>query len=99
MKENIVKGDAVNLYDFPVPGGIISNRGEIYNTYATQVTMDPESKIMNAGVYRGMIGDDEKSISVLLSRSQHWGIHYSKYEQRGEEMPHAPWSMVRTLPL
>ena len=49
--------------------------------------MDPDTKIMNAVTYRGMIGDDEKSIPVLLARSQHWGIHFSKYEQRGEAMP------------
>ena len=49
--------------------------------------MDPDTKIMNVGTYRGMIGDDEKSIPVLLSRAQHWGIHFSKYEKRGQEMP------------
>ena len=42
---------------------------------------------MNIGLYRGMIGDDEKSIPVLLARTQHWGQHFSKYEKRGEEMP------------
>ena len=87
VKENIVKGDAVNLYDFPVPRWNHLDGGRYINTYSTQVTMDPDTKIMNLGIYRGMIGDDEKSIPVLLARSQHWGIHFSKYEERGEEMP------------
>ena len=56
------------------------------NTLASTVKMDPDTKIMNVGTYRGMIGDDEKSIPVLLSRAQHWGIHFSKYEKRGQEM-------------
>lgn len=87
VKENIIKGDAVNLYDLPVPMWNHLDGGRYINTYATQVTMDPDTKIMNLGIYRGMIGDDEKSIPVLLSKSQHWGIHFSKYEERGEDMP------------
>ncbi len=38
-------------------------------------------------MYRGMIGDNGKSIPSLLVLSQHWGIHYSKYKKRGEDMP------------
>jgi len=49
--------------------------------------MDPDTRLMNVGMYRGMIGDNEKSISVLLVPTQHWGLHFSKYKQRGEEMP------------
>ena len=87
VKENIIKGDAVNLYDFPVPWWNHLDGGRYINTYSNQVTMDPDTKIMNVGTYRGMIGNNEKSISVLLARTQHWGIHFSKYEKRGEEMP------------
>ena len=87
VKENIIKGDAVNLYEFPVPMWNHMDGGRYINTYCAVVTMDPDTKIMNCGTYRGMIGDDEKSISVLLARSQHWGVHFSKYEKRGEEMP------------
>src|SRR4030042_1728480 len=49
--------------------------------------MEPDTRLMNVGVYRGMIGDNAKSIPVLLQRSQHWGLHFAKYERRGEEMP------------
>lgn len=87
VKQNIVKVSAVNLYEFPVPKYSMLNGGRYINTLASTVTMDPDTKIMNVGTYRGMIGDDEKSIPVLLSRAQHWGIHFSKYEKRGQEMP------------
>ncbi len=87
VKENIIKGDAINLYEFPVPKWAPLDGGRFINTYAATVTMDPDTKIMNVGMYRGMIGDDKRSIPVLLVRSQHWGTHLSKYEQRGEEMP------------
>lgn len=87
VKQNIVKGDAVNLYELPVPKYAELDGGRYINTRGCEVTMDPDTKIINVGLYRGMIGDDEKSIPVLLARSQHWGVHFSKYEQRGEEMP------------
>ena len=87
VKENIVNGDAVNLYEFPVPRYNHLDGGRYISTHAATITMNPDTKIMNIGMYRGMIGDNEKSIPVLLARSLHWGIHFSKYEQRGEEMP------------
>ncbi len=87
VKENIVKGDEVDLYEFPVPKYNLLDGGRYVNTRGCVVTMDPDTKLMNVGVYRGMIGDDKRSIPVLLQRSQHWGIHFSKYEQRHEDMP------------
>lgn len=87
VKQNIVKGNEVNLYEFPVPRYNDLDGGRYINTRGCVVTMDPDIKIMNVGVYRGMIGDDARSIPVLMVRSQHWGFHFSKYEARGEEMP------------
>ena len=87
VKENIMKGDAVNLYEIPVPKYFYMDGGRYISTHSATVTMDPDTKLMNIGMYRGMIGDDEKSIPVLMARSKHWGIHFSRYEQRGEDMP------------
>ncbi len=87
VKQNIVKGDAVNLFEFPVPKYNHLDGGRYINTLVSTVTMDPDTRIMNVGMYRGMLGDNEKSIAVLLARSKHWGVHLTKYERRGEEMP------------
>jgi 3-octaprenyl-4-hydroxybenzoate carboxy-lyase Rift-related domain/3-octaprenyl-4-hydroxybenzoate carboxy-lyase N-terminal domain len=87
VKKNVIRGKDINLYEFPVPKYNPLDGGRYINTHACVVTMDPDTKLMNIGVYRGMIGQDEKSIAVLLVRSQHWGAHFSKYEQRREEMP------------
>ncbi len=87
VKQNIVKGDAVSLYQFPVPKYNHLDPGRYINTYTGIVTMHPDTRTMNVGMYRGMIGDNEKSIAVLLARSQHWGLHFTEYEKRGEEMP------------
>ena len=87
VKENIVKGDAVDLYQIPVPKYFHMDGGRYISTHSATVTMDPHTDLMNIGMYRGMIGDDEKSIPVLMARSKHWGVHFSRYEGRGEEMP------------
>jgi UbiD family decarboxylase len=87
VKQNVIPSKDVNLYEFPVPKYNSLDGGRYINTHACVVTMDPDTGLMNVGIYRGMIGEDEKSIATMLVRSQHWGIHFSKYEQRGEEMP------------
>jgi UbiD family decarboxylase len=87
VKENIVRGDDVDLYQLPVPLYHEMDGGRYINTYCSIVTMDPDTKLMNVGMYRGMIGDDEKSIAVLLVINQHWGMHFTKHKRRGEEMP------------
>ncbi|MFC2013424.1 UbiD family decarboxylase [Chloroflexota bacterium] len=87
VKQNIIKSDAVNLYEFPAPKYNKLDGGRYINTRGCVVTMDPDTGIMNVGMYRGMIGDDKYSIPVLLVPVQHWGRHFSKYKERGEEMP------------
>src|SRR6266536_4721520 len=55
-------------------------------TSASVVTRDPETGRLNAGTYRGMI-DKKNTIGVLLAMTQGWGKHFSKYKNRGQEMP------------
>ncbi|MFC1979591.1 UbiD family decarboxylase [Chloroflexota bacterium] len=87
VKQNIVKGDAVNLFEFPVPKYNPLDGGRYINTRGCQITMDPDTKVMNVGLYRGMIGENGKSIPSLLVPTRHWGQDLLKYASRGEEMP------------
>lgn len=86
VKENIIRGDKINLFDFPVPRWNFLDGGRYINTLSCQVTMDPDTKLMNVGMYRGMIGS-KNTIPVLLCAPQHWGAHFAKYRARGEDMP------------
>ncbi|MDY6973925.1 MAG: UbiD family decarboxylase [Thermodesulfobacteriota bacterium] len=86
VKENIVRGDDINLYDIPVPQWRVQDGGRYINTYSHVVTRDPDTGILNVGTYRGMITDKDR-IGVLLALTQHWGHHFKKYMDRGEEMP------------
>lgn len=86
-KENVLAGEAIDLARlFPVPKWHPRDGGRYICTAASIVTRDPETGEINVGNYRGMIADRNK-ISVFLSKAQHWGKHFAKYEARGEAMP------------
>jgi 4-hydroxy-3-polyprenylbenzoate decarboxylase len=86
VKENISKGEKVDLYQLPVPKWNPLDGGRYIMTSASVVTRDPETQVLNVGTYRGMISTNN-TISVLLATTQGWGKHFIKYKNRGEEMP------------
>ena len=86
VKENIIKGKDIDLYQFPVPKWNPLDGGRYIMTSASVVTMDPETGIVNAGTYRGMIST-KNTIGVLLATTQGWGKHFVKYRREGREMP------------
>src|ERR1700758_2592012 len=87
VKENIVKGDDIDLYEFPVPQWNRADGGRYIMTYGGVVTKDPVSGVMNVGIYRGMIGREGR-IPILMWRAQHIGHHVTAWQQAGyNEMP------------
>src|SRR6516162_5501565 len=87
VKENIVKGDDIDLYEFPVPQWNRADGGRYIMTYGGVVTKDPNSGVMNVGIYRGMIGAKDR-IPILMWRAQHIGHHVTAWQQAGHnEMP------------
>src|ERR1700744_3380927 len=87
VKENIVKGDDVDLYEFPVPQWNRIDGGRYILTYGGVVTKDPHTNVMNVGVYRGMVADKNK-IPILMWRAQHIGHHVTALQEAGhKEMP------------
>ena len=86
-KENIVTGKDINLYDLPAPWFNRLDGGRYILTYGGVVTKDPETGVMNVGIYRGMIADRDK-IPILMWRAQHIGHHVTAWQQGGKrEMP------------
>ncbi len=86
VRNNVLKGDEVDLYQFPTPKWSPLDGGRYILTSASTVTRDPDTGEINVGTYRGMIST-KKTISVLLATTQGWGKHFVKYRDRGEEMP------------
>jgi 4-hydroxy-3-polyprenylbenzoate decarboxylase len=69
----------------PVKENIV--KGGYIMTYGGVVTKDPNSGVMNVGIYRGMIGGKDK-IPILMWRAQHIGHHVTAWQQAGHnEMP------------
>lgn len=88
VKEVIVRGDAVDQTEFPVPRWHFREGGRYIHTFSAIVTRDPDTRVMNVGLYRGMIGQKKNTAPFLLIKGgQHWGQHFLKYAARGEPMP------------
>jgi 4-hydroxy-3-polyprenylbenzoate decarboxylase len=97
VKENIVKGDDIDLYEFPVPQWNRADGGRYIMTYGGVVTKDPNNGVMNVGIYRGMIGAKDR-IPILMWRAQHIGHHVTAWQQAGHnEMPIAVARLCRRL--
>ncbi|MFM1815699.1 MAG: hypothetical protein RLZ98_2394 [Pseudomonadota bacterium] len=82
VKENILKGADINLYDFPSPMWNAVDGGRYILTSAGCVTRHPETGVMNVGIYRGMVAEKDL-IPILLWRAQHIGNHYTAWQQAG----------------
>jgi len=86
VKQNIIKGKSINLYDIPVPFWNELDGGRYINTLGGVVTRDPETGIQNVGIYRGMIVGKNKIAKVIVPM-QHIGQHFTKYQKMGKDMP------------
>ena len=87
VKEVIVRGDAIDLTEFPVPKWHYLEGGRYIHTFTSVVTRDPDTGVMNVGMYRGMIGKKDTAPFLLIKGGQHWGQHFVKWAARGEPMP------------
>jgi UbiD family decarboxylase len=86
VQENVIMGDQIDLLQIPVPWWHPEDGGRFIDTFSGIVSKDPETGLVNVGMYRGMLVDKNK-IAKLLLRSQDWGKHYTKWEALGKPMP------------
>jgi UbiD family decarboxylase len=86
-KENIIKGEDIDLLKFPVPFFRELDGGRYIGTWHTDINRDPDSGWVNWGMYRHMV-QDRQSIGWLAIPGQHGArIYYQKYEARAKTMP------------
>lgn len=84
--ENILEGDQVNLFDFPVPQMYPQDGGRFIGTAYTLITRDPESGWVNLGTYRMQILDN-KSTGIQIIKGKHADFMMKKYHKMGKKMP------------
>jgi len=92
-QENIITGDAIDLFSFPVPSegyaGPNSRQARNIGTWNSGISRDPETGWINYGNYRSMILDKNHA-TVFTSPTQHIGVMYfQKYKPLGKPMPYA----------
>jgi UbiD family decarboxylase len=86
VKEVVVRGRDVDQAEFPVPKWHYLEGGRYIHTFSAIVTRDPDTRVMNVGIYRGMIGKKNTTPFLLVKGGQHWGQHFLKYTARGAPM-------------
>jgi len=85
-KENILKGDDVDLFQFPTPHWQKLDGGRYIGTFHGVVTKDPDTGWTNVGMYREMI-HDRKTTTMSVAQGQHIWFHWKKYRPKGKNMP------------
>lgn len=86
VKENVLKGKDIDLFDLPVPLWHYTDGGRYIDTFSTTFTKDPETQVTNVGIYRGQILDKNK-IGKVIGKLQGWGQHFVKRGIKAEPMP------------
>ncbi len=86
VKENILRGDAINLFEFPVPKWHHLDGGRFIDTFCGVVTRDPETGQSNVGLYRGQLLGPRR-VGKLLIPTQHWGVHFARHRTGMKPMP------------
>ncbi len=85
-KENIIMGDDVDLYKFPVPHYYPLDGGQYYGTAHFFITKDPDSGWVNLGTYRSQLLGKDK-IGTQFIKGKHADIMLKKYQKLGKPMP------------
>ncbi len=85
-KENILKGDEVDLFQLPTPHWNKLDGGRYISTFNGVVTKDPDTGWENVGLYRAVI-HDKSSTSMSVAQGQQIWMHWRKYRPKGQNLP------------
>ncbi len=84
--ENVLSGDKIDLFKFPVPRWHELDGGRYIGTGDAVITQDPDNAQINLGTYRIMV-HDKKTTALYISPGKHGRVHYEKYHARGQKAP------------
>jgi UbiD family decarboxylase len=87
VKDVVLRGSAIDQTELPVPKWHYLEGGRYIHTFSGIVTRDPQTQVMNVGIYRGMIGQKDTTPFLLIKGGQHWGAHFVKWAAMGQPMP------------
>ncbi|MFC1906504.1 UbiD family decarboxylase [Chloroflexota bacterium] len=87
-KENIMRGDKVDLYRLPAPMCHDGDGGRYIGTWCFSVNKDPDSDWTNWGMYRFMIVD-QTTLAGAPAPGSHFAMIAHKYLSQNKPMPMA----------
>jgi len=88
VKENVLIGDEVDLFQFPVPYWHARDGGRYIGTGNAVITRDPDEGWINLGNYR-VQAHDASIATVYMSPGRHGKVMRERYWERGEHCPTA----------
>ena len=86
-KENIVTGDAIDLYQFPAPLVHEGDGGRYMGTWHAVISHDPERDWTNWGMYRLMIGDERHLTGLCEPYTHQYDIFKRVYAPKKQNLP------------
>ncbi len=84
--ENVLSGDKIDLFKFPVPKYHEEDGGRYIGTGDAVITQDPDTGQINLGTYRIMV-HDKNTTALYISPGHHGRVHYEKYHAKGQKAP------------
>ncbi|MGQ5640530.1 MULTISPECIES: UbiD family decarboxylase [unclassified Streptomyces] len=85
-KENVLLGDAIDLFAFPTPLIHGNDGGRYIQTYGMNIARTPDGSWTNWSINRMMIAGRNR-LACLIPGPQHLGIIRTQWTERGEPMP------------
>lgn len=86
VMENVVTGEGIDLYRFPVPFFHEKDGGRYFGTGHTVIMKDPESGWVNLGTYRMMVHDPQ-TLGLYISPGKHGDLLRQRYLEGKEKIP------------
>lgn len=86
LMENVMEGDAVDLFKFPAPRFHDGDGGRYIGTGDCLVNSDVEGDFINAGTYRMQL-HDRNLLGLWMSPGQHGRLVCMKYWDQGRSCP------------
>ncbi len=86
VMENIMEGDDVDLFKFPVPRYHEADGGRYIGTASVTLTKDTDSDWVNLGTYRVQL-HDKNTVGFFISPGKQGRIHREKYFAMGKPCP------------
>jgi 4-hydroxy-3-polyprenylbenzoate decarboxylase/2,5-furandicarboxylate decarboxylase 1 len=87
-QEVVLEGDAIDLHRICNTVWHQYDGGEFPGTLSVSITQDPDTRVLNAGIYRMMTLGPNR-LGWGAPEYTHGRQHYMSYERRGEPMPMA----------